>query len=118
MAVGVLESGRSFGELSLISNKARAATIRCEEPTHFATLDKATYEKVFAKLEEISLNEKIDLLKTVEVFQNWSRTGLSKITYYLKERQYQRNYFVCKEGEEAENVYLISSGEFEVHIPC
>ena len=69
---------------------------------------------MFAKLEEISLNEKIDMLKTVEVFQNWSRTGLAKITYYLKERLFHRNHIVCREGELADHVFMISRGEFEV----
>ena len=83
MQVGQLTAGRSFGELALISNKPRAATIRCSEPTHFATLDKNAYEKVFAKLEEMAINEKISFLKGLEVFHNWSRSAVSKLTYFL-----------------------------------
>lgn len=38
--IRVLSVGDSFGELSLIENKPRAATIKCRENCHFAVLDK------------------------------------------------------------------------------
>lgn len=41
-----LKSGKSFGELALIKNKPRAATIRCVEDCHFAVMSKDDYEKV------------------------------------------------------------------------
>ena len=38
--VGIITRGGSFGELSLISQKPRAATIKCSQNTHFAIIDK------------------------------------------------------------------------------
>ena len=38
--VKTLFSGDSFGELSLIDNRPRAATVRCSRPTLVATLSK------------------------------------------------------------------------------
>ena len=49
--VAILHSGKSFGELGLIRNKPRAATIKCIEDSHFATLDKYDYEISIAKIE-------------------------------------------------------------------
>jgi cAMP-dependent protein kinase regulator/cGMP-dependent protein kinase 2 len=43
--------GKSFGELALISNKPRAATIRCLKDCHFAVIEKQNYEKVLQKIE-------------------------------------------------------------------
>lgn len=40
-----LGSGKSFGELALINNKPRAATIKCITPCHFAVMSKADYKK-------------------------------------------------------------------------
>ena len=104
------------GQLTLISNKPRAATIRCTEPTPFATLDKNAYDKVFAKLEEMAINEKISFLKGLEVFQNWSRSAVSKLTFFLQERSFGRNHYVYKEGDACNYVYMVHQGEFEVRV--
>ena len=41
--VSSLKAGATFGELALISNKPRAATIRAVGDSHFATLDRRTF---------------------------------------------------------------------------
>ena len=41
--VASLKAGATFGELALISNKPRAATIRAVGDSHFATLDRRTF---------------------------------------------------------------------------
>ena len=43
MEVAILNHGSSFGELALISNKPRAATIKCITDTHFLVLHKQDY---------------------------------------------------------------------------
>lgn len=48
--VKVLETGSSFGELALIENKPRAATIKCKENCHFAVLDKVYFTNILSKL--------------------------------------------------------------------
>ena len=47
--VATLEAGQSFGEMALIRNQPRLASIVCEEDCHFATLDKYHFEKVLSK---------------------------------------------------------------------
>ena len=47
MEVGELTDGSSFGELALISNKPRAATIRAKTPWYLAVLGKKDYLKVY-----------------------------------------------------------------------
>jgi CRP-like cAMP-binding protein len=42
----IIKTGASFGELALITNKPRAATINCMQDCHFAVMAKSDYEKV------------------------------------------------------------------------
>ncbi len=44
--VATLKAGKSFGELALIKNRPRAATIKCSEACHFAVINKADYTKM------------------------------------------------------------------------
>ena len=49
MDVLTLSDGGSFGELALITNKNRQATVVTDEDTHFAVLNKVTYQKALGK---------------------------------------------------------------------
>ena len=46
-----LTLGKSFGELALINNKPRAATIKCLTDCHFAVISKNVYERILKKIE-------------------------------------------------------------------
>lgn len=46
MEVAKLGIGKSFGELALINNKPRAATIKCASDCHFAVMNKDTYQRI------------------------------------------------------------------------
>ena len=45
--IGIIKEGSAFGELALIGNKPRAASIQCVEDSYFAVLNKTEYNKVF-----------------------------------------------------------------------
>lgn len=44
--VAIMPTGLSFGELALISNKPRMATIICEEECEFLILSKKPFDKI------------------------------------------------------------------------
>lgn len=47
--IKILNAGLAFGELSLIENKPRAATIICVEDCGFAVLDKKNFDVILSK---------------------------------------------------------------------
>lgn len=47
--VKVLPAGFAFGELALMDDKPRAATIHCEEDCEFAILDKKNFKAILSK---------------------------------------------------------------------
>lgn len=46
--VKILTQGMAFGELALLDNKPRAATIICEEDCHFAILEKKSFLEILS----------------------------------------------------------------------
>ena len=52
LEVAVLSNGQSFGELALISNKPRAASIRAKTTCYFAILNKEDYQNVYGAMEQ------------------------------------------------------------------
>lgn len=48
--VKVMPAGTAFGELALMSNKPRAATIIAKEDTYFAILDKDPFDRILSTI--------------------------------------------------------------------
>lgn len=76
-------------------------------------LSKVDYVKVIGKIERRAYNEKINFLRNIPVFSLLTRTSLGKMTYYFESKTCIRDGILYKEGDLAEYVYIIKSGEFE-----
>ena len=44
----------------------------------------------------------------------WSKTALSRLSYYFKETHWKRGNVVYKKGDVVEYVYIVLDGEFEL----
>ncbi|CDW81356.1 cyclic nucleotide-binding domain containing protein [Stylonychia lemnae] len=89
LEVAQLKQGQSFGELALISNKPRAATIKCITDTHFLVLFKKDYEQILGRHEEANMNKIVLFLKSLPQFNSWMKNALSKLTYYLVKQKFK-----------------------------
>jgi CRP-like cAMP-binding protein len=54
--------GKSFGEIALISNKPRGASILCKEDTHFAVMNRDDFRATLMKMEENVMRSYIEFL--------------------------------------------------------
>ena len=110
-----LNSGKSFGELALIKNKPRAATIKCITDCHFAVMSKIDYQKVLQRIEQKNLNKIVEFLNQIPFLQSWTRSALSKLQYSLEQKTFKRSQIVYRENNDtADYIYMIRSGEFEI----
>ena len=112
--VSELGPGKCFGELALLQDSARSASILCKAPTILAILTKGNFNLVLKEEQARRLNEKISFIHAMPAFQSWSRLDLSKLTYYLKEKTYKRWNRVYEEGEAAEEAYIVLEGQFRL----
>lgn len=60
------------------------------------------------------LDSKVDFLLNFRLSEGISRPNLNKLSYFLKEKQFRRRDVVFREGDEADLIYFIKDGEFEV----
>lgn len=114
-SVATTKKGDAFGELSLLTNKPRAATIKAKTMTHCATLNRDDYEKIILPIEEKKLNDRINFLRGFPFLQHLSKQTVSKMTYSIKEVEFNRGNTVYHEGEKANGIYLVYNGEFKVY---
>ncbi|OMJ90739.1 hypothetical protein SteCoe_6816 [Stentor coeruleus] len=109
--VMTVESGNSFGEIALETSKPRGASAICRETTYLVTLEKKQYLRFFMKMLMDTKHDIVQFLHSLPVFNKVSHLVLLKLTYNMKEKNYTKGQAIFKEGENAQNVFLIRSGE-------
>lgn len=112
--IAQLKEGQAFGELALIQQKPRMATVRCVRKTHMIVLTKEAFDSVIGKMERRILNDKINFLRNIPVFKLLTKNSLAKITCSLGRSRVLKDSYLYKEGDPAKSVFIVISGEFEV----
>lgn len=110
----ILTAGSSFGELALIKNKPRSATIFTLEDTHFAVLSKKDFIRILGTFTNKHFDELTKFLKNLPLFAGWSFSTLVRLNYLFVLVKFKRNQKLFKEGESAEFVYIVKKGELEL----
>jgi CRP-like cAMP-binding protein len=114
LEIGILYAGSSFGELALISDKPRSASVQARERSSFLVLTKTDFKKILGSMSENKLLNQVKFLQRVHYFQNWSKSSLTKIAYYFDTLKFKKNQPVYKEGDQVEGIYFIREGEIVI----
>lgn len=106
--------GVSFGELALLSQKPRSATITCITDTVLAYLTTAQYKKILGAVESKRLQEVIEFFQHFSFLKHMSPQLISKTYLTFKVQTLRNGNYVYKEGEKSKGIYLILEGSFEI----
>lgn len=104
----------SFGELALMYNSPRAATVIAQTDCILWALDRLTFRRI---LLGNSFKKRLmydDLLKSIPVLKGLTTYDRAKLADALDTQIYEPNKVIIKEGDSGENFYLIEYGECEV----
>ncbi|XP_040850359.1 cAMP-dependent protein kinase type II-alpha regulatory subunit isoform X3 [Ochotona curzoniae] len=115
-SVGQYDNRGSFGELALMYNTPRAATIVATSEGSLWGLDRVTFRRIIvknnAKKRKMfeSFIESVPLLKSLEVSERM------KIVDVIGEKVYKDGERIITQGEKADSFYIIESGEVRILI--
>lgn len=102
--------GEVFGELSLMYNAPRAATIIATEDSVLFSLDRDTFNHI-VKSSSVKNRENLELfLSKVEILSDLNSTEKIKLCDCLKKETFLKNDYIIREGEVGSHFYLIESG--------
>ena len=111
--VATIEAGGSFGELALMYNAPRAATVISSDSATLWALDRVTFRRILmdSTFQRRRLYE--DFLEGVPLLSTLTSYERSKIADALDTQKYGPGSTIIKEGDIGEAFYLLESGEAE-----
>ncbi|KAK9458799.1 cyclic nucleotide-binding-like protein [Lipomyces oligophaga] len=107
-------SGSSFGELALMYNSPRAATVITASPCVFWVLDGTTFRRILMERTASKRATYEGFLREVPVLQSLTDWERAKIADALKAVNYSEGDEIVREGDRGEHFYLIEHGTAEV----
>ncbi|KJZ78237.1 cAMP-dependent protein kinase regulatory subunit [Hirsutella minnesotensis 3608] len=110
--VGNIEAGGSFGELALMYNAPRAATVMSVEPgcTLWA-LDRVTFRRILMESTFARRRMYERFLEEVPLLSSLNPYERSKIADALETQKFAPGEVIIREGDPGHSFYLLESGE-------
>lgn len=107
--------GDSFGELALLYNAPRAATVTCTRTGSLWVLSRTTFKNACRRKMEGRILEYSQLIGKVELLKNrTNQASLAMVCNALEERYFVRGERVVTEGDEADSFFVIFEGSCAV----
>ena len=115
MVVGELGSGAAFGELALLHDDRRRATIVCKETSEFLRIDRPDFDMVLRRNHEREWNSRMAHFKSHPLFTGWSETHLNFAVEGSQIIEYPPNTVVLKDlSTPPEKICFIIQGACKV----
>jgi len=106
--------GTCFGELALMYNSPRAATVTATTDCIVWVVDRFTFRRVVTDLGEKRFQLYVSFLKKVELLQPLAEYERKKIAEALEETKLHAGVTVFKQGDMGESLFIVYSGELSI----
>ena len=105
------EPGDSFGELALLYNCPRAATIICSSDESILwSLDRETFNHIVKDAAQKKREKYENFLKNVDILSTIDSYELGQICDSLKDGYYKKDDYIIREGELGDIFYILEEG--------
>jgi len=110
--VDTLTKGCCVGELALLYNAPRAATVQCSSgPATVWCVDRGSFRKALMEVHTASSDENLRLLRKCELLAPLLSSELSLIDQALEMKVFSENECIFKMGDDGDRFYIVKSGE-------
>lgn len=107
-------AGQAFGELALLYNAPRAATVRVSSTCVCWLLDRVTFKNIMRHRLSAKQQHSREVISRVSVFQGIPQECRYKVADSLQPVTYEKGEVVINEGDHGNDFFVVDEGEVEV----
>jgi len=125
-----LKDGDIFGEVALLLNCNRTATVRTKNYSLIASLRRNDFDTIWRQFYGFytKLKQKIknyndpykiflkELLRSVDYLSNLSDDSIEEISYYLEQLDYEKDKIIFRAGDPVSSIHFITNGRINVTV--
>merc|ERR1711871_979852 len=109
--VTTLSNGKAFGELALMYNCPRAATVTASSAGVCFALDRKTFRNLVVNSQAARRRQSESFLENVPLLSNMTAEERGKVADVMEPREYMDGEYIVREGDEGSEFFIISEGE-------
>ena len=112
--VNRIHQHEGFGELALLHDNPRSATLRCLEITFLWGVERQTFRKVIEEMNTQIYEQNREFLEKVTLLSSLSSLQKDSLAASLVSYKYYNNQRIITEGESGNQLYIIKEGTVSV----
>lgn len=110
-----LGPGKIVGELALLYNAPRSATVQCRTDCVVWVLRRDLFKLVQARSSSASISQRLTWMMNTPYLSKIDRMDLTRLAGTLGSLTFQPGDIVCKAGDPLNYVYLVEKGQLIAH---
>ncbi|CAF1086523.1 unnamed protein product [Rotaria sp. Silwood1] len=106
--------GRVFGELAILYNCTRTASIKALSNCKLWAVDRQTFQAIMMRAGMEKQSEHLELIKNIKTFEKLREDVLSKIVDTFDEVSYSNGEYIVRQGAKGDTFYIVAKGRAQV----
>ena len=108
--VAVLNVGDSFGEVALLHETPRTATIVTMQETSLWGLDRVTFRNILQALSVAKYSENIEFVEKIQIFNALTKKQKEALANAMISEKYKPGDWILREGDSGDFMFVILQG--------
>eukprot|EP00391_Amoebophrya_sp_Ameob2_P003627 CAMPEP_0179000332 /NCGR_PEP_ID=MMETSP0795-20121207/10607_1 /TAXON_ID=88552 /ORGANISM="Amoebophrya sp., Strain Ameob2" /LENGTH=1026 /DNA_ID=CAMNT_0020693305 /DNA_START=60 /DNA_END=3141 /DNA_ORIENTATION=- len=102
--------GFAFGELALLYNAPRSASIQASQDSEVWRLDRVAFRMLVVMAQEEKMREYVNFLQKVNIFETLSNHEVARLAEVVQEEDFEEDEAIIEQGAVDNSMFIVLSG--------
>uniref|UniRef100_A0A914XKX9 cGMP-dependent protein kinase n=1 Tax=Plectus sambesii TaxID=2011161 RepID=A0A914XKX9_9BILA len=109
-----LAPGKVFGELAILYNCTRTASVRAMTACRLWAINRQTFQAIMMKTGMAKHSEYVSFLQSIPIFQDLAEEKMHRLADLLVEETFKYGEYIARQGSSGSTFFIISKGQVRV----